>query len=120
MIHNEKFQNLKIEIKKAFKFIPAVLSYVCVSVGIGYFAVIYLGLPKIFFVSSLGIPAFPALLDYFARTSILSKLKEWWGSLPISVHIWLIIDCFAYYFLFKSYLHKETIWKNLLDKLRKN
>ncbi|EKE06824.1 MAG: hypothetical protein ACD_18C00265G0002 [uncultured bacterium] len=114
------FEDLKKEIKKATKFIPATLSYVFISFAMGYFFVVYLGLPKVFYATGLGISTFPALLDYFAGTHILVKTRIWWINLPITIHIWLIIDCFAYYFLLKSYLNDETIWINLSKKLQKN
>jgi len=117
---DEKWDALKKEFKKVLPFIPVSISYVFVSTFIGYFLVVYIGLPKLFFASPIGLPFLIGIIDYFGSSSLLLKIKEFWLSVPMTMHFWIIIDCIAYYFLFKAYLNEETLWKNLLNKLQKN
>jgi len=117
---SQEFEKFTGELKKALPYLPATLSYIFFSTGMGYFLVIYIGLPRVFFASGIGLGGIVALWDYFSRTEILKSAQCWWVKMPIIIHLWIIMDCIGYYFLIKAYLHEETIWKNLSSNWQKN
>jgi hypothetical protein len=111
---SQELQDLLIELRKGIKkyALPA-LSYIGLSLLLGYCLVNYISLPKIFYGTSFSISGFFGIIDILSDgdVSILKKLRLWWAKLPIYIHVWIIIDCIAYFYLFKAYIRKP-LWQN--------
>src|SRR3990167_4250901 len=94
------FEDVKKEVRKALPYLFPTISYIILSLGIGYFFVVYVGLAKPAWGTSIGISGFLGILDYLAGTKILHTIRVWWSKIPPQIHVWIVIDCLAYYFLF--------------------
>lgn len=109
-----ELQALVIDIKKGLTiYALPTLSYIGMSFLLGYFLVNYLSLPKVFYGTSFSIPFFIATMDSMSEGQVLviKKARVWWAHLPAYIHIWIVIDCVMYFFLFKAYI-KKPLWQN--------
>jgi hypothetical protein len=112
---SEEFNEVKKVFKESLHFIPPALSYIVGSVMISHFLVVYLGMPTAAYGFPIGFAGFFAILDVMSEKDLLKRLRIWWVKLNPIIHIWILFDCFVYYFSLKAYFHQTLIWKNLSD-----
>lgn len=110
---NTKFIKLVSEGKKILVVIPAVVSYLFITLFVGKLLVIAFNIGNTVYIFTTFLPFIVKLLEGFSASDFSSAFMEWWGSLSVNLH-WAICDIFIYYFFSIAYFPKfSTIWNRM-------
>lgn len=116
---NNEFNPVLNEFKKGgTRVFIAVFSCIAISILLSHLLETYFAIPSKAYGVTLSVAGILTVYDRWADANSLQELQLYWIGRPMTIHVWLIIDCVAYYFLLRSYLHEMTIWQNLSNKLQ--